>query len=210
MQHSSETKRPSSAERIELRLDKPEHLFDPFDPLPLPTRDLSRAAEEFIVGWARDLPSRAPMIIALHVPVEFHDNLDPNAIQRAIAGHFQSRAERMRGDVRELLRIGQASLLIGLTVLAVCTGARQLIAGLLPDTPLSRFSLEGLVIFGWVANWRPIEIFLYDWWPIARRRRLFTRLAAATIEIVPEGADRERSRVGPAAETPQFSQSRVS
>jgi hypothetical protein len=23
---------------------------------------------------------------------------------------------------------------------------------------------ESLLIFGWVANWRPIEIFLSDWW----------------------------------------------
>ena len=29
---------------------------------------------------------------------------------------------------------------------------------------------ESLLIFGWVANWRPIEIFLYEWWPVVRRR----------------------------------------
>lgn len=34
-----------------------------------------------------------------------------------------------------------------------------------------------------VANWRPIEIFLYDWWPLARRRDLFRRLAAAKVEL---------------------------
>ena len=25
---------------------------------------------------------------------------------------------------------------------------------------------EGLLIVGWVAMWRPLEVFLYDWWPI--------------------------------------------
>ena len=38
---------------------------------------------------------------------------------------------------------------------------------------------KSLTLLGWVANWRPIEIFLYDWWPIARRRDLYRRLAAA-------------------------------
>jgi len=42
---------------------------------------------------------------------------------------------------------------------------------------------EGLVILGWVANWRPIEMFLYDWWPIIRRRNLLRRLARAEFVI---------------------------
>jgi hypothetical protein len=44
---------------------------------------------------------------------------------------------------------------------------------------------ESLLIFGWVANWRPIEIFLYEWWPIVRRRNLYRRLAAAEVDLTP-------------------------
>jgi len=44
---------------------------------------------------------------------------------------------------------------------------------------------ESLLIFGWVANWRPIEIFLYDWWPINRRRNLYRRIATAQVELRP-------------------------
>lgn len=39
---------------IQLRLSARDQLFKPFDPLPIPTRDLSRTAEEFVVGWARE------------------------------------------------------------------------------------------------------------------------------------------------------------
>jgi hypothetical protein len=42
---------------------------------------------------------------------------------------------------------------------------------------------EGLVIGGWVAMWRPLEIFLYDWWPIHAEARLFDRLAAMPVRI---------------------------
>ncbi len=38
---------------------------------------------------------------------------------------------------------------------------------------------------GWVANWRPMEIFLYDWWPLSRKRHRYERLAIAELEIVP-------------------------
>jgi len=47
------------------------------------------------------------------------------------------------------------------------------------------FCLGGLIIVGWVANWRPIEIFLYEWWPLAQQRRLRERIAAARVEVRP-------------------------
>jgi hypothetical protein len=34
-----------------------------------------------------------------------------------------------------------------------------------------------------VANWKPIEIFLYDWWPLLRRRNLYRRLSEASVEV---------------------------
>jgi hypothetical protein len=42
---------------------------------------------------------------------------------------------------------------------------------------------ESLLIGGWVAMWRPLEIFLYDWWPIRPERRLYERLSAMPIRI---------------------------
>jgi hypothetical protein len=42
---------------------------------------------------------------------------------------------------------------------------------------------ESLIIVGWVANWRPIEIYLYDWLPIRRRIKLFRRIAAAPVTV---------------------------
>jgi hypothetical protein len=46
---------------------------------------------------------------------------------------------------------------------------------------------ESLFIGGWVAMWRPIEIFLYDWWPIRAEARRFDRLAAMPVAIRPAG-----------------------
>jgi hypothetical protein len=51
--------------------------------------------------------------------------------------------------------------------------------------PIGRVIEESLLIFGWVANWRPIEVFLYDWWPIVRRRNLYQRLSAAHVKLRP-------------------------
>ncbi len=50
---------------------------------------------------------------------------------------------------------------------------------------LNQFFREGLIILGWVANWRPLEIFLYEWLPLARQQRLYRRLSEARIEVRP-------------------------
>lgn len=167
---------------IELRVERIEHLFDAFDPMPVPSRDLAPQAEDFIVGWARELPVDLCLRIVVHIPAGESANAAAAHAPQAFQRHFSYRADRLSGDIAELMRVGRFSLLIGLGVLAACYGAGRALAALLPED-LARFAQESVLILGWVANWRPIEIFLYDWWPLARRRTLMRRLAAAPVEL---------------------------
>ena len=88
----------------------------------------------------------------------------------------------------ELFRVGRRSLAIGIPILVACFILARLAAGYLSANPVQRLVEESLLILGWVANWRPLEIFLYDWWPLARRRDLYRRLAAAAVELRPYAA----------------------
>ena len=56
---------------------------------------------------------------------------------------------------------------------------------MLKDTRFAEIARESLVIGGWVAMWRPLEIFLYDWWPIRAEARLFERLSAMIVKVRP-------------------------
>lgn len=176
---------PSQPRLIELQVDRLKYLFDPFDPFPTPTRDLSRGAEDFIVGWARELPPHSAIRLRLYLTHEEEPTADRVALKAAIARHFNYKADRVSGDLRELLAIGRLALVIGLCVLGACILLRQILLGVLPEGAVAGILAEGLVIVGWVANWRPIEIFLYEWWPILRKRRIYQRLAIAEVEIVP-------------------------
>ena len=91
-------------------------------------------------------------------------------------------------DLRDLFRVGRTALLAGLAVLATCVVLGRLLSERLGAGYLGRFFQEGLIILGWVANWRPIQIFLYDWQPLARRRRLYLRLAKAAVRLSPDMA----------------------
>jgi hypothetical protein len=81
---------------------------------------------------------------------------------------------------------------LALTVLSFSVITGQTAVNLAPG-PIGRVIEESLLIFGWVANWRPIEIFLYDWWPIVRRRNLYQRLSAAHVKLRPyKNGDQKR------------------
>lgn len=71
------------------------------------------------------------------------------------------------------------SLFIGLAFLATTLTASQLLGQGGFATTL-RHSLE---IGGWVALWRPLEMFLYDWWPILGDKLFYRRLARMPVQI---------------------------
>ncbi len=152
------------------------------DPFPFRERDLDTEAEAFIVDWARELPRGAALSIVVHLPPDEAATSEAAGLPDAIRGYFALRARALSAELSELFRVGRVSLAIGILVLALCLGIARLIAEPRLEN-LASLATEGLVILGWVALWRPMEIFLYEWWPIAGQRRLYQRLATASISV---------------------------
>jgi hypothetical protein len=168
---------------IELRVDRISQLFDTLDPFPFRDRDLDAHAEEYIVGWARELPRDQPIRIVIQAPESELRSEHANELGAALSRYFRYRAEVVARELKEMFRVGRRSLLIGLAALATCVIIARAITAALGSGNVSRILGESLVIVGWVANWKPIEIFLYDWWPLTRRRDLYRRLADASVEL---------------------------
>lgn len=170
---------------IELQVEKVGQMFDTLDPMPFREKDLDREAEDYIVGWARELPRKVPIRIVIHMPASEASGEHAQLLGQAVGRYFNYRADTLTKDLKELFRIGRYSLCVGLVVLGAClTSGRIIMRALWPGEFGALFN-EGFIILGWVANWRPIEIFLYDWWPIVRHRNILRRLADAEIVINP-------------------------
>jgi hypothetical protein len=184
---------------IEIRVDEVAQLFHTLDPFPFRERDLDQEAEEYIVGWARELPADQPFRIVVHFPDKESQTDLIRDLPEAFSRYFAGRAIVVQRDLNELFRIGRRSLAIGVAILIPCLLSAHLVAGLLADAPFRKMVEESFLILGWVANWRPLEIFLYDWWPLARRRDLYRRLSAAMLEKRPYSAGAP-VRVAPHAE----------
>lgn len=168
---------------ITVRISSLARLFNSLDPTPFRERDLDREAESFIVEWAQEAPRNAPLTLAFELPGSEQDPEAGQTLADAVRYNFTDRSAQATRELRELFRVGRRAMLVGLPILALSLIAGQLI-GYSPGAPaLASVIGESLLILGWVANWRPLEIFLYEWWPIVRRRTLYRRLAEAQVEI---------------------------
>lgn len=174
---------PPKCAVIEVHVGELKQLFNSIDPSPFRHKDLDPNAEEFIVGWAKDLPRDA--VLALVVELDRPAGLPDEAavLRDAIHEFFTQRAEAYRRRLRELFRRGRTSLLIGLTVLAAAIALGDFLANLMKASRIGEIVRESLTIGGWVSMWRPLEVFLYDWWPIRNEARLSDRLAAMPVRI---------------------------
>jgi hypothetical protein len=168
---------------IEISIRELSQLFDPFDPSPLPERDLNPRAEEFIVGWAGEFHRESLLNIVIYMPETEVRRVVDHDLAAGLKNYFAGQALTLDRELRELFRIGWRYLSIGLPILLICFLASQLVRTGLGPGPFAGALGESLIILGWVANWKPMETFLYDWWPLRRRRDLYQRLSNAEISV---------------------------
>ncbi len=169
---------------IEVRVAELWQLFDAIDPSPFNQRDLDPRADEFIVSWSRDLPRDEPLSLVVYLERAPGLRNEGDLLRDAIHGYYAQRVATSRRRVRELFRRGRISLAIGLTFLAGSIALGDLISTYFQDNKLAEIVSTSLIIGGWVAMWRPLEIFLYDWWPIRADARLYDQLGTMPVEIV--------------------------
>lgn len=169
---------------IDLHLRETAQLFDSLDPCPFYERDLDPDAEEYIVATARAL-RRRPQTLVVYVDQSRAEADETANLETAIHEHFARKVELANRELRGLLHRGWVSLLIGLAFMGTLLVLSEAVARRLTPGPLASILSESLVIGGWVALWRPLEIFLYDWWPIIGQRRSYAVLTKVPVNVVP-------------------------
>ena len=168
---------------IEIRVAELRQLFNAIDPSPFRERDLDPRAEEFIVAWASDLPVDKPWALVVHLDRPAGRADEAAALRDAIHEYFGQRVVASKRKLRGLFRRGRISLVIALAFLTASILVGDAAAGYLGEGRLGEVIREGFLIGGWVAMWRPLEVFLYDWWPIRAEGRLLQRLSTMPVRI---------------------------
>jgi len=167
---------------IELELHDLNQLFNSMDPSPFKDKDLDHDAEEFIFSWAQEYPPK--QTVTLRVYLGQWPSEDPTElIREAVHNYFAYRTKLNDLEFTRLMRQGRTSLLIGLPFLGACLLISKLLLGGETGT-WAAVLRESLTIAGWVAMWRPMQIYLYDWWPVRQRGRVYATLSRIPVEVI--------------------------
>src|SRR5260370_7479788 len=126
---------PPKCSVIEVDVGELKQLFNAIDPSPFRDKDLDPKAEEFIVGWAKDLPRDANLALVVDLDREAGLPDEAAVLRDAIHEFFSQRAQAYRRRQRELLWVGRASLVLVFPALPPPRPRRVLIYSLLASTP---------------------------------------------------------------------------
>lgn len=170
----------ADAVAVELRIDRLARLYNSLDPAPFHEKELEVAADDYIVGSAEDAGGR-PIKLVVMLPQSELERPEASHVATSIRHHFELRRDSERRVLRNLWWRGRTSLIVGLTFLAACLLARNLLVD--APSPFAHIISEGLLILGWVAMWGPLDVFLYGWWPIRARWKLLDRLSRVDVEL---------------------------
>jgi hypothetical protein len=170
------------ARHIQLNLRDIDQLFNTIDPSPFQDKDLDRDAEDFILSWAQEFPLNEPLDLIIHLAKVPEGPKAKKLVEESVHNYFNYRARLNQLEFKRLMKQGRLSLLVGLSFLGLCLLTSQLFSSVKAEW-LPKFIQEGLTIAGWVAMWRPMEIYLYQWWPIRQRGNIFKKLGRMPIEV---------------------------
>ena len=170
---------------VQLKLRELSQLFNLMDPTPFIDKDLDADAEAFIEGWALEFPVNTPITLVVHLEQSptLGGNDPRRFVEMAVRNSFLGKADSARRELRQLMWTGQISLVIGFAFMALCLTLSKLIAREFPDSTTMEWFREGLSVGCWVAMWKPIDIYLYGWWPLLRRLRIYRKMSRLRVEL---------------------------
>ncbi len=173
---------------IRMRVKDGSQLFNQLDPDPCIERDLNDGVVTHITSWAREIPRHLKLRLVIEVVEPKVPGEAEAVVPAAVRNYFDHAATLARNDFRDLMRRGRVSLVIGLAVLAAAVLGSSLMERSTTG-PVAALLQQTVLIGGWVAMWRPLEIFLYDWWPLRRTRTGFERLRDMEVEVTTTSSD---------------------
>jgi len=156
-----------------------EYDFDPFSKKPFYGSGLN-----YLVSSLRPTILRGTTQTTIYLPEDKVAEGLEKTVREAIGRYCRYKIEESQNTQIALRWEGIKALQTGITFLAICLALSFFFkaATFLPEFWSAVLS-EGFLIAGWVGIWRPVEIFLYAWWPHWREIRIYETIMKMEIVI---------------------------
>jgi hypothetical protein len=144
-----------------------------------------------IEGWIRTIISTISAYgmnkeyqILIHSPASLN-NLEVVAIQRKLKEFYQIHTHELKNDLREMHIETRVSLSKGIPIMIIALSLDFFIDSLKdPETYTEFILIESFDIIGWVSMWKPMELMLYERWPLKRKLKSYDKMLTVPIKIV--------------------------
>ena len=165
---------------IEINISMFEQLYDKRDPNPYRRKDLDDDIVEYLTSSYFEIGGKNLSKIKIYHQDDLNKE-DEHDIINAIHEYFKYRTNLTQFKIDEILKTGMISLGIGLIFLSITIISSKHLK--LSDQIINSFLKELLLLIGWVSMWKPINIFLYEWWPFLRNKKMFLDLSYIPISV---------------------------
>lgn len=180
-------------QRITLRLARLEELLVAPEAEPLEGRFENRPGVDRLMDRLRARYTRRLAAIKTRLVL---DDMPSSETRRQVDAALKALSlyqdARLGEQLVTIRRDGLRALVKGLLFALACMVVSAAVgkATILPEMMRTLIS-GGIVVAGWVALWVPLELLLYDWWPMTRDRKLYRLIAEMETAFEPAfGADR--------------------
>ncbi|RQD83966.1 MAG: hypothetical protein D5R96_01795 [Methanocalculus sp. MSAO_Arc2] len=184
-EHGDRLDDPETIAFVELRLQSLMQLFNSLDPAPFHEKELDADAEEYIFASFEEIPFDQKVTIIVYLPMALISHEMTENIKRAVANHFLYLRSLATHSLSVQFRRERLNMAIGIVFLFFCLTISQHASEIFEEGSLAELIGESLIIIGWVALWKPVQFFLYDLWPIRKRKRLYTKIAGSRLVVKP-------------------------
>lgn len=167
---------------IEINIKRVNQLFNSLDPSPFLEKDLDDDASEYIVSSVSEHSMSRKHRIIIHMPIDQKKKISEHEIKKAIKNFFEYKRNIAEKNIRMKIQEGQLSFVVGSVFLAFCLVTSNYLSTNF-NTLVINILVEGLIIGGWVAMWKPISNILYDWWPLQKEKKIFEKISKMDIEF---------------------------
>jgi hypothetical protein len=175
----------TEAATLEVHIDTENQLFNSMDPAPFRRRELDPALVDYIIAFGEKAPASADLELSIQLTTA-PPGVDIEAvITEAVCENFRRRAADSRRALRRLFHDGRISLVIGIAFVGLAVLIGEWLGAYLAISHYAQVIVDTFVIGSWVALWHPVNIFLFEWWPILRQAQLYDRLSTMRVRVRP-------------------------
>ena len=179
----TEEVKPQIGNVVKIVIKDKEQLFNSLDPSPFIEKDLDDDAVDYLVTSFNEFDLAAKVKILIQIPTSEKGKFEEKEIKDSIKNFFIYQNGLEEDKIELKIKEGQKSMVIGLSFLTVCLLTREFLLTLTSNI-VWRMISEALLIFSWVAMWKPISNILYDWWPMRQTQKIYDKISKSEIEFI--------------------------